>query len=98
MQFPLVVSETNEALLSAITEDLGKQETSAEEIARLLEAKLALERAAWQRSHAQAQIIRAASFVFLFLIILGAIVAFYFANTQLADRRGVPAADSAPQN
>lgn len=92
------MSRTEEALLSAITEDLGKQETDANDVARLLEAKLALERAAWKRSHAQAQVIRAASFAFLFLILLGTIVAFYLASTRVVERRNVAPAESTQPN
>ncbi len=49
-----------------------------EMMARLLELELAQKRAAWQRSHAQRRNLRIVSFFFLFLVLAGALLGFYF--------------------
>lgn len=53
-------------------------ETDPEKLARLLELELMQKRAAWQQSRASRQNLRALSFFFLFLVILGALFAFYY--------------------
>lgn len=49
-----------------------------EMMARLLELELAQKRAAWQRAHAQRRNLRVFSFLFLFLVMAGGFVGFYF--------------------
>jgi hypothetical protein len=50
---------------------------STDELARALDIELAQKRAGWQRDREKYRTIRAASFVFLFLVILGALFVFY---------------------
>jgi len=47
-------------------------------LAKLLELELMQKRAAWQRSRSNLRSLRVLSFFFLFLIILGALLAFFF--------------------
>jgi hypothetical protein len=54
----------------------SKQET--EKLFQMLEVKLGQERVVWQKSKSQLKTVRAASFFFLFLVTVGALVAFYF--------------------
>ena len=49
-----------------------------EMMARLLELELAQKRAGWQRSHEQRKNLRIFSFLFLFCVIGGAFLGFYF--------------------
>ena len=54
----------------------GKQET--EKLFQMLEVKLGQERVAWQKAKSQIRVVRTASFLFLFLLILAALAASYF--------------------
>lgn len=59
----------------------GKQKSASEEhdparLAQLLELELMQKRAAWQQAHTRHRTLRALSFAFLFLVILGALVVF----------------------
>jgi hypothetical protein len=57
----------------------GKPEpTDPEQLVRLLEIELAQKRAARQRAGSPFRGFRMASFVFLFAVILGALLAFYY--------------------
>jgi hypothetical protein len=47
-------------------------------LAKLLELELIQKRAAWQRSRSNLRSLRVLSFFFLFLVILGALLAFFF--------------------
>ena len=47
-------------------------------LAKLLELELIQKRAAWQRSRSNLRSLRVVSFFFLFLVILGALFAFFF--------------------
>jgi hypothetical protein len=67
--------------------DTGRQKTDADELCRLLDLTLANKRLAWQRAQAQRQFVRAASFVFLFLVIAGALAAFCFVAFRATDLR-----------
>ena len=51
---------------------------STDELARALDLELAQKRADWQHDREKFRTIRAASFAFLFLVILGALSVFYF--------------------
>ena len=53
-------------------------ETDPAQVAKVLEIELIQKRAAWQRARAGRQNVRALSFFFLFIIIIGAVCAFYF--------------------
>ncbi len=53
-------------------------ERDPEQLAKLLELELMQKRAGWQRNKERHGALRAVSFLFLFLVIVGALVAFYF--------------------
>lgn len=58
-----------------------KRETDPDALARALELELIMKRASWQKMQARRGTWRALSFLFLFLVILGALLAyFYFAT------------------
>jgi hypothetical protein len=68
----------------------GKPEsrkTDPEELARLLEIELAQKRAAWQSASARHRQIRIASFLFLFLLAAGTLLAFFFLMAHVNERR-----------
>ncbi len=54
------------------------KETDPEKLAKLLEIELMQKRAGWQAAKARRGGVRALSFIFLFLVIVGALVAAYF--------------------
>ncbi len=57
------------------------RETDPDALARALELELIMKRASWQKMQARRGTWRALSFLFLFLVILGALLAyFYFAT------------------
>jgi hypothetical protein len=57
----------------------GKNEpTDPEQLLRLVELELAQQRAARQRARSPLRAFRTASFIFLFAVILGAALAFYY--------------------
>jgi hypothetical protein len=76
-----------EAEFFCTSSDDSKLETDPEKLCQLLEAKLNNERAAWQRTRARHRTIRALSFILLFFIIIGAMVAFFIVTSRLAERR-----------
>ena len=55
-----------------------QRETDPEKLAKLLEIELMQKRAGWQQAKARRGTYRTMSFLFLFLIIVAAFVAFYF--------------------
>jgi hypothetical protein len=67
------------------SDSLSKQET--EKLFQMLEVKLGHERRAWQRAKVQIQIVRALSFVFLFLLVLAAFAAFYIIYYRAQEHR-----------
>lgn len=76
-------------------------ETDPAQLAKLLEIELMQKRAQWQQAKARRGNLRTVSFLFLFLVIVGAIVAFYlfFSPARVGDRRPTdqnPAASPAP--
>ena len=67
--------------MSRPDESVPNRETDPDALARALELELIAKRAAWQKMHARRGTWRALSFLFLFLVILGALLAyFYFAT------------------
>ncbi len=64
------------------------RETDPAKLAKLLEIELMQKRAGWQQAKARRGTLRAMSFLFLFLVIVAAFVAFYF----LASTDRLPAA------
>jgi hypothetical protein len=53
-------------------------ETDPEMLARLLEIELMQKRAAWQRASSQRNTMRMMAFLFLFVVIAGALAAYFF--------------------
>ena len=73
----------------------GKTEsiqTEPGDLARVLELELLAKRATWQRANARHRIIRGLSILFLFIMILAAVGAFFFvllhAKDEAANRPG----------
>lgn len=73
----------------------GKTETpenDPEQLTRLLEIELIQKRAAWARESARYTKIRAAGLLFLFVIVIGSLLAFYLMYSTASDQRpGQPA-------
>lgn len=62
----------------------GKPElTNLEPIDKLLELELEQKRTAWKQSRERYRTVRILSFAFLFLVIAGALAAFFFILTRL---------------
>jgi hypothetical protein len=59
-----------------------------EQIARALEMELIQKRAAWKQASARHRQIRIASFVLLFIVILGALFAFLMLSLRINEERG----------
>jgi hypothetical protein len=77
----------------------GKPESNEmdpEQVTRLFELELEGRRAAWAEASTRRQKIRTASFLFLALIVLGALAAFFLLFTRLNQERSGPAARSNP--
>ena len=58
------------------------RETDPEKLAKLLEIELMQKRASWQQAKARRSSYRTMSFLFLFIVIVAAFVAFYFIATS----------------
>ena len=73
-----------------------REEIDPARIEQLLELELMQKRAEWQRTKASRGNLRALSFMFLFLVIFGALVAFFFifSSGRLTETR--PDAQSTP--
>ena len=67
-----------------------------EAVAKALEMELTLKRASWQKARAKRGTWRALSFLFLFLVVLGALLAYFYFAAEVS-RRGPesPRADAA---
>jgi len=61
--------------------------TDADQLARLLELELIQKRASWKQAGERARSIRAAGFVFLFVLIAGCLIGGYFAFTRISEQR-----------
>jgi hypothetical protein len=59
-----------------------------EKISQVLELQLAQKRAQWKRADSRYRNIRSASFFFLFILIIGALFAFFFAFSRVSEERG----------
>lgn len=73
-------------------------ENDPAEVAKLLEAELMMKRAAWQRSKSSLNNLRALSFFFLFVIVVGSALAgyFLFSPGNLEELRAARAAAQTP--
>jgi hypothetical protein len=65
-------------------------ENDPEKVGQLLEMHLAQKRAEWKRASARYRTIRSASFFFLFLLIIGTLVAVFFVFSRLNEERATP--------
>ncbi len=66
-----------------------------ETLTRLLDLELAQKRATWKQTGERARSIRAAGFVFLFVLILACLVGGYFAFMRVSEQRANPQPSSA---
>lgn len=85
MQNPFPVFGRSRYDFSAMHPADGKPEPSeidAENLSKLLEIELLQKRAAWQRAAAHRQTFRTFAFVFLLIVIVGAIAAYFFVASQ----------------
>ena len=77
--------------MSGPEESERKEETDPDALARALEAELIMKRAHWQKLQTRRGTWRALSLLFLFLILFGAFLAyFYFATTVSRPGREEP--------
>lgn len=75
----------------------GKSESSkidSEELTRMIELEMAQQRAGWAAAEARHRRIRTISFLFLALVVMGAMFAFFYFFTQVAQEH--PGAGSQP--
>ncbi len=70
--------------------DDGKSKSvNPDELARLLEIELIQNRAAWKQAAARHRAIRMVSFLFLFLVIVAALLTYFLVFSELRENRGV---------
>lgn len=71
-------------------------ENDPDQIARLLELELLQKRAAWKQASERHRAFKSASFLFLFIVIIAAVVGFYLIFSQVSERRGRQPATPVP--
>ena len=76
---------TENESFSLKTDSNSKQET--EKLFQMLEVKLGQERVVWRKAKSQVRVVRLASYIFLFLLITGALAAFYFIFLRAQEQR-----------
>ena len=65
-----------------------------EALAKALELELIMKRASWQKMRARRGTWRALSFLFLFLVLVGALLAYFYFSMQMSNRgRESPSAE-----
>ncbi len=62
--------------------------TDPEDLAKALELELITQRASWQKMRARRGTWRALSFLFLFLVLVGALLAYFYFSIQVSARKG----------
>ena len=67
--------------------EVNRQTTNPDELSRLLEIELIQKRAEWQRANARHKNLRSASFAFLFVVVMAALVGFYFIFMRASENR-----------
>jgi len=72
--------------MSAPEEAKPQPETDPDALAKALELELIMKRASWQKLRARRGTWRALSFLFLFLVLLGALLAYFYFSTQMSHR------------
>jgi len=70
--------------------------SDSEEINRLLEIELIQKRAAWQQASSRYKTLKSVSILFLFVVILGALLGFYFVMMRVSENRGNPKTTLSP--
>ena len=71
--------------------------SNPEELSRLLDIELIQKRAEWQRTTARNKNLKAFSLMFLFVVVLAGLVAFYFAYMRASEGRPQRAAAATTQ-
>ena len=73
-------------------------ETNPADLEQLLEIELMQKRAAWKQAKARRGSLRALSFFFLFLVIVGALLAFFFlmSSERVSERKATGANTTQP--
>lgn len=74
--------------MSAPEEAKPKPETDPDALAKALELELIMKRASWQKMAARRGTWRGLSFLFLFLVFIGALLAYFYFSTQMRHRSG----------
>ena len=74
---------------------LKTKESDPEKLTRLLELELIQKRTTWKQAGDRARSIRAAGFVFLFVLIVACLVGGYFVFMRVNEQRSNPSASSA---
>jgi hypothetical protein len=64
--------------------------SDAEQLTRMLELELLQKRTSWKQAEQRNKSLRSAAFLFLFLIITGCLVGFFFAYTRVSQQRANP--------
>jgi hypothetical protein len=72
------------------------KENDPEHLSRLIDLELAQKRAAWKEGAARRQKIRVASFLFLFLLVIASLLAFFVLFTRVNQERANPRATPTP--
>ncbi len=72
------------------------RENDPDELTRLLEMELLQKRAAWKRASARHSNIRTVSLLVLFVMIVGALFAFFLMFSTVSERRANQPANSVP--
>ena len=72
------------------------KENDAEQLSRLIDLELAQKRAARKEAASRRQKIRVASFLFLFLLIIASLLAFFVLSSRVNQERANPRATPTP--
>jgi len=73
--------------MNANDPEVNRQTTNPDELNRLLEIEIIQKRAEWQRTSARHKSLRSASFLFLFIVVMAALVGFYFVFMRVNENR-----------
>jgi hypothetical protein len=72
--------------MSAPEEPKPKEESDSDVLSKALELELIMKRASWQKMRERRASWRALSFLFLFFVLLGALLAYFYFSTQMSRR------------
>jgi hypothetical protein len=73
--------------MNANDPEVNRQTTNPDELSRLLEIELIQKRAEWQQASARHKNLRSVSFLFLFVVVMAALVGFYFIFMRVNENR-----------